>query len=76
MRQSRQAVVVLRARALFVSTLPTHSAPSPVERDLAVHDAVRSHGGLSGCLAEVAFAFGDHPETAGTRMRWAREVAE
>ena len=28
--------------------------------------------GDSGCAARVAQAFGEHPETAVTRMRWVR----
>jgi len=28
--------------------------------------------GAAGCAARVAQAFGEHPETAVTRMRWAR----
>jgi hypothetical protein len=28
--------------------------------------------GIQGCAARVAQAYGDHPETAVLRMRWAR----
>ena len=32
-----------------------------------------AYGG-PGCAARVAQAFGEHPETAVTRMRWARAM--
>jgi hypothetical protein len=32
-----------------------------------------AYGG-SGCAARVAQAFGEHPEAAVTRMRWARTL--
>jgi len=35
--------------------------------------AVAAYGG-SGCAARVAQAFGEHPEAAVTRMRWARTM--
>jgi hypothetical protein len=35
---------------------------------------VRAYGGL-GCVQRVAQEFGDHPEAAVNRMRWARAVA-
>jgi len=31
--------------------------------------------GYSGCAGRGAQDFGDHPETAGSRMRWAHVVA-
>ena len=60
-----------RAAALFASDL---SATAPLHRatiHAAITHAVRSHGGSRGCAAEVAFAYGDHPEVAAPRMRWA-----
>jgi hypothetical protein len=30
--------------------------------------------GRRGCAERVAQEFGDHPETAGPRMRWARRM--
>jgi hypothetical protein len=42
----------------------------------AIARAVREFGSR-GCAARVAQEFGDHPETAVARMRWARQaVAE
>lgn len=60
-----------RAAALFVAPVPA----GPLTRAEAtpfIRDAVRSHGGVRGCTADVAFAFGEYPETAAARMRWAR----
>jgi len=31
--------------------------------------------GPRGCAARMAQEFGDHPETAAARMRWARQLA-
>jgi hypothetical protein len=36
--------------------------------------AVRVYGGTRGCAGEMAAAYGEHPETAATRMRWARHA--
>jgi hypothetical protein len=37
---------------------------------------VRVHGGSRGCAGEVAAAYGDYPEIAAARMRWARTLVE
>ena len=64
-----------RADALFASALQISDQPSPVQVTQAVDAATRALGGV-GCAALVAQEFGEHPETAVTRMRWARaEVA-
>ena len=47
--------------------------PSPGQVRRAIAAAVAAYGG-SGCAARVAQAFGEHPETAVTRMRWARTL--
>jgi hypothetical protein len=65
-----------RAEALFTSHLSTGSRPGCEVVDEAIRDAVRSHGGVRGCAADVAYEYGDHPETAAPRMRWARELVE
>jgi hypothetical protein len=65
-----------RAEALFTSDISASSQPSPVEVTLAIRQALRNYGGARGCAAEVAAAYGDHPETAAPRMRWARGVVE
>jgi hypothetical protein len=65
-----------RAEALFTSDV---SAASTLNRDEfkdAIRRALLRHGGVRGCAAEVALAYGDHPETAAPRMRWARQVVQ
>ena len=61
------------ADALFVSVLQRSDEPSVIQVRQAIATAVRAHGGR-GCAQRVAQEFGDHPETAVARMRWARAV--
>src|ERR1044072_3599021 len=61
-----------RADALFASVLQISDAPSAAQVKQA-SDAATSALGDLGCAARVAQEFGEHPETAVTRMRWARE---
>ena len=61
-----------RADALFASALQISDAPSAVQVKQAIDAATSALGDL-GCAARVAQEFGEHPETAVTRMRWARE---
>ena len=63
-----------RAEALFTSALATHSCPSEAEVDEAVKRAEDRYGGTAGCAAEVAAAYGDDPDMAVLRMRWALRV--
>jgi len=64
-----------RADALFASALQISDEPSAVQVMQAIDAATSTLGDL-GCAAKVAQEFGEHPETAVTRMRWARaEVA-
>ena len=62
------------AEALFASVLERSDRPSPGQVRNAVAAAVRAYGDR-GCAELVAQEFGDHPETAVERMRWARAVA-
>jgi hypothetical protein len=61
------------ADALFVSALQCSQAPTTDQVWQAIDAAVRAFG-HSGCAGQVAQEFGDHPETATARMRWARET--
>lgn len=70
------ALTAARAEALFTSPLSTGSRPSGPAVDDAIRAAVRSHGSVRGCAADVAAEYGDHPELAVPRMRWARTVVE
>ena len=65
-----------RAEALFTSPLSTGSHPVFDVAEEAIRIAVRAHGGVRGCAADVAAEYGDHPELAVPRMRWARDVVE
>jgi hypothetical protein len=76
MTRSADLLTAARAEALFTSDISASSQPSPVEVAAAIRQAVRRYGGTRGCAAEVAAAYGDRPETAAPRMRWARGVVE
>ena len=63
----------VRAEALFASTLQCSQCPADDDVRRAVATSLRRFG-IRGCAAQVAGEFGDHPETAVTRMRWALET--
>jgi hypothetical protein len=65
----------VRSEALFVSALQRSDDPSVVQIKDAIARAVREFGGR-GCAERVAQEFGDHPETAVNRMRWARQAVD
>jgi uncharacterized membrane protein len=65
------SVTAARADALFASALQPSGEPSAAQIHQAIAGAVRAFG-TRGCAARVAQAYGDHPETAVPRMRWAR----
>jgi hypothetical protein len=69
------ALTAARAEALFTSRLATGSRPSLAVVETAVRIAVRAYG-VRGCAGRVATEYGDHPELAVPRMRWARDVVE
>lgn len=60
----------VRADALFVSMLQGSDQPSTGRVRQAIADTVRQFGG-PGCVGIVAQEFGEHPELAAVRMRWA-----
>jgi hypothetical protein len=62
-----------RADALFASPLQRSDEPTPAQVHQAIAAAVAAFG-IRGCAARVAQAYGEHPETAVLRMRWARAV--
>jgi hypothetical protein len=62
------------ADALFASALQRCDQPSAGQVQQAVAAAVGVFG-PRGCAERVAQEFGDHPESAVTRMRWARKLA-
>jgi hypothetical protein len=61
------------ADAVFVSGLQPRDELSATKVRNAVTAAIRAFG-CPGCAGRVAQEFGDHPETAVIRMRWARAV--
>ena len=65
------SISAARADALFASALQRSDEPSGAHIHQAITAAVRAFG-TRGCAARVAQAYGEHPETAVLRMRWAR----
>ncbi len=63
-----------QADALFASALQLSDEPSAAQVRQAIAAAIRTFG-ARGCVARVAQAYGEHPETAVVRMRWARAAA-
>jgi|SRR5690348_14933190 hypothetical protein len=72
---SHLSISIARADALFVSALQRSEEPSAAQVQQAIAAAIRAFG-ARGCAARVAQAYGEHPETAVPRMRWARSVVE
>ena len=68
---SQLSISAVRADALFASALQPSTEPSVIQIRRAIAEAVGRYGDR-GCSARVAQAYGDHPDTAATRMRWAR----
>jgi hypothetical protein len=67
------SISAVRADAVFASALQASQIPDAGQVRQAVAAAVRQFGGR-GCAAHVAQEFGEHPELAAARMRWALEV--
>ena len=63
----------VRADAVFASDLQRRDEPSAGQVRQAVAAAIWAFG-CPGCAGRVAQEFGDHPETAVIRMRWARSA--
>jgi hypothetical protein len=64
----------VRAEALFLSLLQPSDVPTATQITEAIAASLRSHGGVNGCAAAVAAEYGEHPDVAVTRMRWALAV--
>ena len=63
-------IEAIRAEALFASSLQSSQRPAADEVRATVATTLRRFG-IRGCAVQVAGEFGDHPETAVTRMAWA-----
>ena len=62
-----------RAEALFVSSLQPSDRPAPQQVRAAIAASLREFAG-TGCAARMAAEYGEHPEQAACRMRWALEL--
>jgi hypothetical protein len=60
-----------KAEALFASNLQPSDYPSVEAVSAAIYISLQQHGGRRGCEAACAAEYGDHPDTASARMRWA-----
>ncbi|HEY3008921.1 MAG TPA: hypothetical protein VGJ63_12795 [Micromonosporaceae bacterium] len=67
------AINSVRSHALFVSALQPSDDPGTEQVRQAISGAVRQFGSR-GCAGRMAQEFGDHPEAAVARMRWARQI--
>jgi hypothetical protein len=70
---NRRTISALRSDALFVSELQLSQEPSAQQVQQAVAAAIARFGSR-GCAGRVAQEFGEHPEAAAARMRWARQA--
>ena len=68
------SIRALQADALFASGLQRCDEPGADQVQRAVAAAIRTFG-PAGCAGRVAQEFGDHPESAVIRMRWALAAA-
>lgn len=64
-----------RAQALFTSTLQPSDHPTFAEVRRAIADSIRRYRGVDGCVAALAAEYGERPEFAAERMRWALGMA-
>lgn len=63
-----------RCLALFASGLQPSDTPTAETVAQAINRAIGQLG-VPGCVARMAQEFGDHPDAATVRMRWARQLA-
>ena len=60
--------------ALFASSLQPSDTPTAGMIAAAIRSAMQRFG-PRGCTERMAQEFGDHPDAAAQRMRWARQFA-
>lgn len=65
----------MRAEALFASDLQPSDRPTDAQVARAIHRSLVLRGGVAGCAAIMAAEYGEHPEAAVLRMRWALALA-
>ncbi len=68
-------MLATKAEALFASSLQPSEHPTTAQIIAAITTSLRTHGGAGGCAGACAAEYGDHPETARSRMQWALEAA-
>jgi hypothetical protein len=68
-----QMTMSARCEALFSSGLQPSDAPTTDMVATAISRTVQQFG-IRGCAGRMAQEFGDHPDTAARRMRWARQL--
>ena len=66
-------MLAIQCEALFVSHLQSSQHPEPPQVRTVIRDTLQTFG-MRYCACRVAQEFGDHPDTAVPRMRWAREA--
>ena len=67
--------LVNRAEALFSSALQPSDMPTAIQVRAAIDASVLARHGVDGCAAVLAAEYGEHPEAAAERMRWALTLA-
>jgi hypothetical protein len=71
---TRLAPSPARRAALFASALQPSDTPDAGTIAAAIRCAIQRFG-PGGCTELMAQEFGDHPDAAARRMRWARRLA-
>ena len=71
---TRRNLTDARCEALFASGLQRSDAPTAAMAAQAIKSSVQRFG-IRGCASRMAQEFGDHPDAAGERMRWIRQLA-
>ena len=61
------------ANALFVSSLQPSDHPAAAQVEDAIVTSLRTYR-EAGCAARMAAEYGEHPEEAASRMRWALSI--
>jgi len=69
-------LITARTAALFASDLPNQCRPSQAVVEAAIDSTLTACGGIDGCVGALAAAYGDHPETAAPRMKWALQIID
>ena len=65
----------MQREALFASALQPSDSPTAGMVAEAITRAMQQVG-IGGCVGRMAQEFGDHPDAAAERMRWAHQLAD